>query len=192
MKAMTVVGTLAAAAALALAGCNRADENAAATGSSPSTAPAEAGRDAAGTPAAGERPADAVVTGTPRAADEAGRAADRVGDAAARTGEAVESAGERAAEATRNAAERAGDAAARGTERAADAVSDAAITASVNAELARDKELSALKIDVDTDNAQVTLKGSAPNQAAAERATRLAHKVDGVKSVDNQLRVESR
>ena len=69
-------------------------------------------------------------------------------------------------------------------------VADAAITASVNAQLARDSELSALKIDVDTSDGRVALRGSAPNRDARDRATRLASGVDGVKSVDNQLIVK--
>lgn len=67
------------------------------------------------------------------------------------------------------------------------AVSDAAITASVNAELARDSELSSLRIDVDTNAGKVALKGTAPNADARERATRLARAVSGVTDVDNQL-----
>ncbi|MBA3591997.1 BON domain-containing protein [Methylibium sp.] len=72
---------------------------------------------------------------------------------------------------------------------AGNAVSDAAITASVNAELAKDPALSALRIDVDTSGGRVALKGSAPDQVARDRATQLAQGVDGVTAVDNQLTV---
>lgn len=68
-------------------------------------------------------------------------------------------------------------------------VKDAAITTGINAELARDASLSALKIDVDTSEGRVALHGTAPDTAARERATQLARKVDGVVSVDNQLQV---
>jgi hyperosmotically inducible protein len=71
------------------------------------------------------------------------------------------------------------------------AVEDAAITAAVNAKLAGDSELSALKIDVDTVGGRVALKGEAPTSAAKARATQLANGVDGVASVDNQLIVKS-
>lgn len=78
-----------------------------------------------------------------------------------------------------------------GVSRAADAVGDklkdAAITTAVNAELARDAELSALRINVDTVSGRVLLQGTAPNANARERATSLASKVDGVMSVDNKL-----
>lgn len=68
---------------------------------------------------------------------------------------------------------------------------DAAITTKVTAELARDPELSALKIDVDTRSGTVVLKGSAPSEAAKDRAVTLARAVSGVVSVENQLRVGS-
>ena len=71
------------------------------------------------------------------------------------------------------------------------AVNDASITASVNAELARDTELSAVRIDVDTSGGKVALKGNVPTAEARERATRLARGVDGVTEVDNQLEVKS-
>jgi hyperosmotically inducible protein len=70
------------------------------------------------------------------------------------------------------------------------AVSDASITASVNAELARDSELSALRIDVDTNGGKVALKGTAPSAEARERAAKLARSVSGVTDVDNQLAIK--
>ena len=71
-----------------------------------------------------------------------------------------------------------------------DKVADAVITTSINAELAKDSSLSALKINVDTDAGRVALKGTAPTTAARERATTLASNVKGVVSVDNQLTVD--
>ena len=77
------------------------------------------------------------------------------------------------------------------TQKAADAtaskMSDATITAEVNTALAKDPNLSALKIDVDTANGRVVLHGKAPDPAARDRATQLAQNVKGVVSVDNQL-----
>jgi osmotically-inducible protein OsmY len=67
------------------------------------------------------------------------------------------------------------------------AVKDAAITTAVNAQLAADSRLSAMRIDVDTVNGRVVLRGSAPDANASERARQLAASVDGVVSVDNQL-----
>jgi len=82
------------------------------------------------------------------------------------------------------------------TERAAadvsDKVKDAAITTAVNAKLAQDKTLSAMRIDVDTVDGKVSLRGTAPDPTARQRATTLASAVDGVKSVDNQLVVSGK
>lgn len=72
------------------------------------------------------------------------------------------------------------------------AVNDAAITASVKAALARDGELSALGIDVDTSEGRVALRGTAPNADARDRATRLAAAVEGVRSVENQLTLKAK
>lgn len=71
----------------------------------------------------------------------------------------------------------------------ADKTKDAAITTAVNAELVRDSRLSALKIDVDTVNGKVILRGTAPDTASRERATVLASAVSGVVAVDNALTV---
>lgn len=71
-----------------------------------------------------------------------------------------------------------------------DKIDDAVITTSVKAELAKDSKLSALKINVDTANGRVALKGTAPSTAAREQATMLAQNVKGVTSVDNQLTVQ--
>jgi hypothetical protein len=81
------------------------------------------------------------------------------------------------------------DAAAKATASAKQMVSDATITTSVNAELAKDSSLSALKINVDSKDGRVALIGSAPDAAAKAHATQLAAAVDGVKSVDNRLMV---
>lgn len=80
-----------------------------------------------------------------------------------------------------------GDKMANAADKTETAMADAAITASIKAELARDPALSALKIDVDTKDGLVNLNGSAPNANAKDRATRLAAGVKGVLSVDNHL-----
>ena len=68
---------------------------------------------------------------------------------------------------------------------------DAAITASVAAELAKDADLSAIKIDVDTKDGNVTLYGPAPTAAARDKATTLAKSIKGVASVSNKLTVKA-
>lgn len=66
---------------------------------------------------------------------------------------------------------------------------DAAITASVSAAIARDPDLSARRIDVQTQAGIVRLSGPAPTTEAKARAETLAKAVKGVASVDNQLAV---
>ena len=66
-------------------------------------------------------------------------------------------------------------------------VDDAAITASIAAGFAKDADLSAIKIDVDTKNGSVTLYGPAPTATARDRATAIAKSIKGVTSVDNKL-----
>ena len=67
------------------------------------------------------------------------------------------------------------------------AIDDATITAQVNAGLAKDPDLSALKINVDTVNGKVTLNGPAPSTVARDRAEAIAKSVTGVTSVNYQL-----
>ena len=74
-------------------------------------------------------------------------------------------------------------------EKIAEKLDDATITAEVNAGLAKDATLSALKINVDTRDGKVTLKGPAPSTDARNRATEIAKAVKGVSTVDNQLTV---
>lgn len=83
-------------------------------------------------------------------------------------------------------------AAATATEKVKGTASDVAITTEVNARLARDTQLSALRINVDTTEGQVVLNGSAPDAAARERARTLAVGVDGVRGVDNRLIVSAK
>jgi hyperosmotically inducible periplasmic protein len=66
-------------------------------------------------------------------------------------------------------------------------IDDAMITTSVNASLAKDPDLSAIKINVDTKDGVVTLNGPAPTAAAKDKAADLAKQVKGVTSVNNQL-----
>lgn len=69
------------------------------------------------------------------------------------------------------------------------AVSDAAITAELNAKIAQDKELEATKIDVKVTQGVVVLQGTAPSDAAVSRAVALAQGTSGVTSVTSELKV---
>ena len=70
-------------------------------------------------------------------------------------------------------------------------IDDAQITASVSAGLAKDSELSAIKIDVDTKGGKVMLNGPAPTAAAKARAEEIARSVKGVSTVENKLEVKT-
>ena len=83
-------------------------------------------------------------------------------------------------------------AAAAATEQVKATASDIAITAEVNARLARDAQLSAFAINVDTNGGRVVLKGSAPDLAARERARSLAAAVEGVHTVENKLVINAK
>ena len=103
----------------------------------------------------------------------------------------TESAVKEAAADTRAAADRAATATADAGAKASNAVRDAAITMEVKAMLAKDPNLSALAINVDTAGGRVALKGNAPTGAAKSRATELARSVSGVTAVDNELAIKA-
>jgi osmotically-inducible protein OsmY len=179
---LTAVGAL--VATLALAGCSRED-TVAETRTAENTAVVQ------GEPRVAESAADAS-----RDAAEATR--ETTSDAAAATREASREAAQETREAAGNAAEATREAGRDLREAGRDAASevsaeasDARITTSVNAALARDTELSALRIDVDTEDGRVSLNGTAPTEAAKDRAGELARGVDGVQNVDNQLTVRA-
>ena len=157
--ATSLVATL---AALSLAACGRDD-------------PRTAGQQLDSTIAkvaqkAGEIKAEAQV--------DAAKAQARTEEAASKAGQAINQTVDKVATKVGSTAEV-----------VADKVADASITTRVNAELAKDSSLSALRIDVDTVNGKVLLRGSAPSKLARDRATTLAAKVKGVNAVDNQLDV---
>ncbi|MBS0427010.1 MAG: BON domain-containing protein [Proteobacteria bacterium] len=154
----------AAAVALALAGCDRADNKTAGQQLDTAIAKTEqAARDAKATTESLAADAKAKIDEKAPAAESA------VKDGAARASEATREAGAAIA----------------------GAVDDATITATVSAGLAKDSELSALRIDVDTKAGVVTLKGPAPNAAAKARAEEIARSVKGVSRVDNALEIRA-
>jgi hyperosmotically inducible periplasmic protein len=115
-------------------------------------------------------------------------------DAKASAGDTAAKVEDKAREVKQDAAaglEKAKVAAANATATAGEKIEDAVITTSVKTELAKDADLSALKINVDTDAGRVALKGTAPSATAKDRATALAQGVKGVVSVDNQLSIGS-
>ena len=122
---------------------------------------------------------------------------DRAGDGRTvgqRVDDGLTKAEEKSAQINEQARE-AGQAASAATGRAAEAVvgqaRDLSITAEMTARLAKDSQLSALRIDVDTNDGRVVLRGSAPTLAAREHATELARGIDGVMGVENELQVQA-
>lgn len=97
----------------------------------------------------------------------------------------------KAGDAMKDATQKAETSGAQTAESMAAKVDDAAITASVLSEFAKDADLSAIKIDVDTKSGSVTLYGPAPTVAARDKATTLAKSIKGVTSVSNKLVVKS-
>jgi osmotically-inducible protein OsmY len=156
-----------AALVLGLAACDRADE-----------------RTAAERTEAAPTRTEQAVNETRRDTREATASADASMDRAAQNTREM---GASAADTTRDLGAAAADKTRQMGSSAASAVDDATITTKVNAALAADKDLSALRIDVDTQNGIVTLSGPAPTASAKERASDLARKVEGVSSVNNQL-----
>lgn len=69
-------------------------------------------------------------------------------------------------------------------------IKDSMITARIKTAMAKDKQVSALNIRVDTDDrGVVTLSGKAKSQAEADKAVALARSVEGVVSVQNNIQV---
>jgi osmotically-inducible protein OsmY len=66
-------------------------------------------------------------------------------------------------------------------------VDDAKIVTELNAKFVADPDLSAFKINVDSKEGFVRLKGEVKTFAARKKAEELARGIKGVKSVDNQL-----
>ncbi|GAB2522409.1 MULTISPECIES: BON domain-containing protein [unclassified Simplicispira] len=136
---------------------------------------------------------DNAVEKTEQAAQDAKVKAEQAAQDAKVQGEkAMQSAEkglEKAGDKMEAAAQEAGAMARDAASSAATLASDAGITAQVKAGLAKDSDLSALKIDVDTRSGVVTLNGTAPSDAARERAAAIAREVKGVTSVINHLTV---
>ena len=76
------------------------------------------------------------------------------------------------------------------TEWVKDGAKNAGLTGRVKTALANDVGLKTLIINVDSDGGMVTLRGSVDSADTKSRAEQVVKKVDGVKSVKNELRVK--
>jgi hyperosmotically inducible periplasmic protein len=72
---------------------------------------------------------------------------------------------------------------------AKEVVDDSVITTKIKAEFAKDKEVSAMNIKVDTDKGMVKLSGSAKSKDEADKAASIAKNTKGVVSVKNDIQV---
>jgi len=64
---------------------------------------------------------------------------------------------------------------------------DAMLTARIKARMTADGRVSPSRVDVDTLNGDVTLRGETPTQEEKDAAEEIARKVEGVRSVSNQI-----
>ena len=72
-------------------------------------------------------------------------------------------------------------------------VKDSIITTKIKAKLAEERLASAVQIKVDTDNkGVVTLSGTAKTQEEADKAVSIARNVEGVATVENNIKVAAR
>jgi hyperosmotically inducible periplasmic protein len=78
----------------------------------------------------------------------------------------------------------------RGQSTAGQYVDDVAITTKVKAELVDSKRVDGLDVNVDSTNGNVRLSGWGSSAAEIRTAGEIARSVDGVKSVDNDLKVK--
>lgn len=130
---------------------------------------------------------DSAIGKTEQAAAEARRQGEQSGaDVKAKTEETFAKAGEALKSATASAESSAKVAA----NKAIDKIDDMAITTAISAELLKDPEIKLFRVNVDTKNGAVVLKGNVPTDAVRERAAAIAKTFSGVQSVDNQLVVK--
>ena len=70
-------------------------------------------------------------------------------------------------------------------------VDDAVLTATIKTRMTADGRISPTRVNVDTINGNVTLKGVVPTQEEKDAAEEVARKVEGVTSVSNQILVNA-
>ncbi|MDX1692805.1 MAG: BON domain-containing protein [Ketobacteraceae bacterium] len=71
-------------------------------------------------------------------------------------------------------------------------LSDAKITVAIESKLAINQHLSAMGIDVETENQNVTLKGEVASDSHKSLAELLVKNTSGVKSVNNELKIKKK
>ncbi|MFY9288996.1 MAG: BON domain-containing protein [Alphaproteobacteria bacterium] len=70
-------------------------------------------------------------------------------------------------------------------------IGDAAVTTKVKAALMADKDVSATKVNVETNDGTVHLTGNVSSKAEEKEVVHIVNTVDGVKAVNNKLNVRA-
>ena len=110
-------------------------------------------------------------------------------DATKTAGEKISSGTEKAVDATKDFGREAADKTKAGAQKTGEVITDAAITTAVKTKLLADSKTPGLKIDVDTNDGVVTLNGTVPSKAVADKAVADARGTKGVTRVVNKLKV---
>ncbi|QWD04400.1 BON domain-containing protein [Polynucleobacter paneuropaeus] len=115
-------------------------------------------------------------------------ACDKPGPAES-AGKKIDQASESVSTSVSNTADKAGDAMSQQTKNAGQMIKDTDITTSIKLALMNEPDMQSTKITVDTNKGVVTLSGSVSNSSNKDKAIKLAESVDGVKSVQNKLKL---
>lgn len=130
------------------------------------------------------------------AIDKTNAVAAKAGDKVVDAGQTLKDTGAKIGDKATQVADQAGDALKSANTAAKDqagqartVVDDSLITASIKTDLLKDPGLSAFRVDVNTVQGEVTLKGDVDTEAARDRAGRVAMAISGVTKVNNQISV---
>ncbi|MEW6143669.1 MAG: BON domain-containing protein [Thermodesulfobacteriota bacterium] len=78
-----------------------------------------------------------------------------------------------------------------GNKSSGEVIDDAVITSNVKTKLFADQDVSGFDVDVDTDKGVVKLSGVVDSQLESNKAESIARKVEGVVSVENNLKINT-
>ncbi|HXW08806.1 MAG TPA: BON domain-containing protein [Vicinamibacterales bacterium] len=104
---------------------------------------------------------------------------------------AVGTSGSEAVDRGREVGAEVGERTARAAEEIRGAVAEGSLTAKIKSKMALDDLVKASAIDVDTTDGVVTLSGTVSSEAERQRAVQLARETQGVRSVQDRLRIGS-
>jgi len=116
--------------------------------------------------------------------DDAG---DKIEDSAERVGDSAKEGLDKLGDKTKEGLDKTKE----GLDKLGDNAQDATITAAIKLKFAGDDVVKASAIDIDTQNGQVTLKGTVGSRQEEQKAIQLAKTVDGVTQVRSSLTIKS-